>query len=236
MPATYQDILMADDDESVLDSLETFLGTDFTPVRAGGAKPRVDALRLWDRNPNLRLAVVDLMMRNEAGVDTVEEGFALIRTLKQRPGSYVAVHSGYSDPALQARAKELGADDYFPKDVDPEKLHNRLLHQAELQAEWLKSNPPPPEPIRIDPVADARHKANEQWFWSQQERWGRHENEVVAIHDRTVVAAGPDYLSAFMAANAKRAAASQPALTPDDYTFVTVWYVPPDAAPRAEHG
>jgi DNA-binding NarL/FixJ family response regulator len=223
-----------------LESLAALLGLYFIPIVANDDSPVHSALRLWNEDPTLRLAIVDLKMPNEAGEETLETGFELIQELRKRPGSIVVVHSGFSDPALQQRAKELGCSGFFPKDSDPEKLIERLQALAVAQIDWLATKPPSLPATNsatesldaINSVAEARHITDRAWFLSNPALWPERQQQVVSVFDQTILGQGVDFGTAYEAARKQCAALSKPCPNQYDLTFVVVPdVVEPDPAP-----
>lgn len=81
---------------------------------------RDEALALAAGQPDLRLCLLDLTLRNENGMSIV----AAVKEVS--PGTVVVVVSGDESPATIHRALEEGAMGYIPKSVTPEVMTHAL--------------------------------------------------------------------------------------------------------------
>lgn len=125
-------ILIVDDEGDHLYAMETMLRDDFAVVLAGPDNAVEDAISLWDRDSQLRLAIVDLKMPGLNRESSSEQcGVKLIGLLKGiRRDARIAVRSAVQSHENLAKAIESGADAFIGKDWNAaEFLKNvHLLH------------------------------------------------------------------------------------------------------------
>ena len=184
-----------------------------------------EAKAKWSRDPELLMAMLDLKMPGETGEETVESGFALLEEFASRPGGRLMIHSGFSEPELQTRARSLGAGRYFLKDEDPAVLLSALSDIGREVADWLtRHSPPQPGPSldEVNAAAEARHAADRAWFLTTPELWPAHQQQVVAVFDRAVLGEGANFAAAYEVARQRCAAESRPCPSQYDLTFVVV--------------
>jgi DNA-binding NtrC family response regulator len=118
-------LLIVDDDPLIVDSLQYFLGRDFSIVSAA-TRAEAQARLAAAASPPVA-ALVDL------GLPPLphrpDEGFALISELLARaPDIRIIVLSGQNDAANARHARVLGAADFVAKPADPQLLQ-QLLHK-----------------------------------------------------------------------------------------------------------
>jgi DNA-binding NtrC family response regulator len=132
-------ILVADDNQDVLDSIEMFLKFEYS---------RVDTVR----NPNLipetlrsyDYDVILLDMNFSAGLNTGNEGFYWLRQILEiDPGAVVVLFTAYGDVDLAVRAMKEGATDFVLKPWDNDKLISTInsafrLRQSKLEVRNLQ--------------------------------------------------------------------------------------------------
>jgi DNA-binding response OmpR family regulator len=110
-----QTVLIADDDPSVHELLGEFL--DLTRTSLVSAYDGMEALRLVEReNPDV--IVLDSVMPLMNG----HEVLSRLGELKAERGFFIVVFSARDGSEFQARARELGADEYVVKPASMSKL------------------------------------------------------------------------------------------------------------------
>ena len=109
-------VLLVDDDDDVLDFLETLLAIEgFATARAAGA---VAAFAKLTADPEIALVLVDIAMPDIDGLE-------LCRRLKAAPatrGLPVVVLSARPGQKAEAEALSAGADDFLRKPFDNDEL------------------------------------------------------------------------------------------------------------------
>ena len=114
-------VLVVDDDASIRRLFRALLSRTYAVREAASGEEAVEIISSWSPE----LVLLDIMM---PGID----GYETCRRLKALPteqSPQVIMVSGKSAPAEQARAFEVGADDYMIKPVDPAELRSRVeLH------------------------------------------------------------------------------------------------------------
>jgi two-component system cell cycle response regulator len=116
--ATPPALLIADDDDGILESLGDLLSDHYRLTFARDGRDAMVALRLWPFD----LAIVDLGL-------PVVDGFRLVHAIRgsgefQAPA--VMLLSGRSDPQLKVHGLALGAADYVTKPFDCDELMARI--------------------------------------------------------------------------------------------------------------
>jgi CheY-like chemotaxis protein len=110
------EILVVDDHQDQVAALRDLLDTQFVVLPATGVDPSTEALTLWRRHERCRLAIVDLKMpAGEGQVADESVGLKLVRQLKTRMGSRVAVRSAVHTHENLALAIRDGADAFIGK-------------------------------------------------------------------------------------------------------------------------
>lgn len=116
MQSVQEKILVADDDESIVDLIALYLekeGFQVITARDGG-----EALsRVAQHNPDL--VVLDIMM-------PVKDGWDVCREIRQRYGMPVIMLTARSEDYDKILGLELGADDYITKPFNPRELVARV--------------------------------------------------------------------------------------------------------------
>ncbi len=129
MKAKQGDILIIDDNISVLNSLELFLKRYFRSVTAINTPNRIPFI-LSTKN----IDVVLLDMNFTAGINTGNEGiFWLRKILKQDPAIAVIMITAYGDIELAVKAIKDGAIDFITKPWDNQKLLATLMAALKLR-------------------------------------------------------------------------------------------------------
>lgn len=126
MPRT--EILVVDDDQELALTLADFLRQEGYATETAFSAP--EALEVLERNPNLSLALLDLMM-------PLTDGLALMDMLHQKsPELPVIIMTGYATIETAVEAMKRGAEDYITKPFDKqavEKKVGRLMELARLR-------------------------------------------------------------------------------------------------------
>ena len=115
-------ILLADDDDDLLDALGELLSPQYSLTFARDGRQAMAAIRLRPFD----LAIIDLGL-------PVVDGFKLVKGIQgaglhadQSQSSAVMFLSGQSAPQLKAKALSLGAVDYMTKPFDPDEMVARV--------------------------------------------------------------------------------------------------------------
>jgi len=221
-------ILIVDDHRQLLESFIALLEraaplVEWQPIIAESYQ---EARTKWGQNKDIQVAVLDLKMPNESGEESLESGFALLSEFAPRPGSRVVIHSGFTDPLLQERARLLGASRYYSKDDAPAEKLTGLTKIGQDVAVWLTEHPvhnsAAPSLDASNEAAEARHAADRAWFLSNTTLWPERQQQIVAVFDRTILGQGPDFIEAYEAAQQQCAAQSKPCPDQYDLTFIIV--------------
>ncbi len=125
-----QKILVIDDDPNIGALLEDYLARyDFQVTHVTRGREGIDRLR---REP-AHLVVLDIRLPDE-------DGFALLKTIRQQWDIPVIMLTGLQDEADRIVGLELGADDYLTKPFSPRELLARI--RAVLRRSGLPVKPP----------------------------------------------------------------------------------------------
>ena len=111
-------ILIADDDDEILQALGDLLSGRYRVTLARDGGEAMIAIRLW----RFDLAIFDLGL-------PVVDGFGLVRAIRgsdEHQSTAVMFLSGQSEPQLKVHALALGAADYVTKPFDPDELVARV--------------------------------------------------------------------------------------------------------------
>ena len=111
-------ILIVDDNKSIISALEIFLGPEFDHVQ-GISNPNLipSELKRFDYN----LVILD--MNFQAGINTGNEGLYWLNHIKKsNPDISVVLITAYSDVELAVKALKQGATDFIPKPWENSKL------------------------------------------------------------------------------------------------------------------
>ncbi len=125
-------ILIVDDNKSILSALEIFLTPEFQTVTTL-SDPNQIPTELRKRDYNL----VILDMNFKAGINTGNEGIYWLGRIKEiQPEISVVMITAYGDIELAVKALKMGATDFFLKPWDNNKLLATL--RSALQLSWSK--------------------------------------------------------------------------------------------------
>jgi diguanylate cyclase (GGDEF)-like protein len=111
-------ILIADDDDEILQALGELLSGRYRVTLARDGGEAMSAIRLW----RFDLAIFDLGL-------PVVDGFGLVEAIRgsdEHQSTAVMFLSGRSEPQLKVHALALGAADYVTKPFDPDELVARV--------------------------------------------------------------------------------------------------------------
>jgi two-component system OmpR family response regulator len=109
-------ILIVDDDPRMCRLLARYLGQE-----GYGIDTASSGKEMWER---LAAIKVDLVLLDIRLPD--EDGFTLVKELRQRPNLAIIMVTGKSDPFDKVLGLELGADDYITKPFDERELLARV--------------------------------------------------------------------------------------------------------------
>jgi two-component system response regulator HupR/HoxA len=120
-------ILVVDDEEAILESLELTLGGDY---RVHLARSGAEGLAVLDREPEIALVIVDQVMPGMTGVEFLE------KVIERRPRTIRMMLTGYADIGSLVRAINEGRIyRYIQKPWEPDELRldvKRALEAYEL--------------------------------------------------------------------------------------------------------
>src|SRR5437588_2716594 len=128
-------VLVVDDEPSMLRYMQTLLETE--NYRVETATNGAEALRRLEQGPSPDLVLLDLLMPNMDGLQTLE------RARQLRPGCKGVMLSCVSDTKKVVEAIRLGAQDYITKPFHKSDLDSVLKR-------ILPSTPAMPEPIATE--------------------------------------------------------------------------------------
>jgi DNA-binding response OmpR family regulator len=140
MPRSH--ILVVDDEPGVREVVKRYLERDGYVVSTASTGP--EALGIIDRERDIRLVVLDVMLPGLDGIEIVR------RVRKDNPVPIIML-SARSDEIDRVIGLESGADDYVPKPFSPRELASRVkavLRRAPQEGERVE----PAKPIDIDGV------------------------------------------------------------------------------------
>jgi DNA-binding NtrC family response regulator len=137
------DILVLDDDRELAETLQDFLtGEGYTVVTVNSAAAAVE---FYENNPQLALALTDLVMPESSGMTVMEE------LHRRNPDLPVVIMTGFGTIDTAVEAIKRGAEDYITKPFDREAVRKKVgrimeVHRlrrrvAKLEAD-LKSGDP----------------------------------------------------------------------------------------------
>jgi two-component system, OmpR family, response regulator ResD len=110
-------ILVVDDEASVRDVVERYLEREGYVVSTAATGP--EALTIIDRERDIKLVILDVML---PGLDGVE----IVRRVREGNSVPIIMLSARSDEADRVLGLESGADDYVPKPFSPRELVSRV--------------------------------------------------------------------------------------------------------------
>jgi DNA-binding NtrC family response regulator len=117
-------ILVVDDDAELASTLQEFLQREGYTVES--ALSAAEALALQERNPNLAIALVDLIM-------PVTDGLALMEQLHRRnPDLAIIIMTGYGTIETAVEAIKRGAEDYLTKPFDRQAVRKKIRRLMEV--------------------------------------------------------------------------------------------------------
>ena len=127
--STKGNLLIVDDNKSILSALEILLQDDFKEVKTIPGPNQLPALV---ESGKFDLVLLD--MNFSAGVNIGNEGlYWLSRIREMRPEMEVVLFTAYGDVELAVKALKLGAADFIQKPWDNEKLRTTLCNVFQLQ-------------------------------------------------------------------------------------------------------
>jgi len=136
MKSSQGNILIVDDNKSILSTLEILLAPDFQNVTAL-SNPNQIPSELRKRDYNL----VILDMNFTAGVNTGNEGIFWLERIKEtNPEISVVMITAYGDVDTAVRALKAGASDFVMKPWDNEKLLATLKLAFQLNISKMEIN------------------------------------------------------------------------------------------------
>ena len=116
MQSAQEKILVADDDESIVDLIALYLGKEgFAVITARDGEEALS--QVARHSPDL--VVLDIMM-------PVKDGWEVCREIRQRYGMPVIMLTARSEDYDKILGLELGADDYITKPFNPRELVARV--------------------------------------------------------------------------------------------------------------
>ncbi|MBI1749319.1 MAG: sigma-54-dependent Fis family transcriptional regulator [Acidobacteria bacterium] len=119
-------ILVVDDDATMASTLHEFLEQEGYAVEV--ALTASEALALQERNPQLSVALVDLIM-------SPTDGLVLMEELRRRnPDLAVIIMTGYGTIETAVEAMKRGAEDYLTKPFDREAVRKKIARLMEVFA------------------------------------------------------------------------------------------------------
>lgn len=117
-------VLIVDDDASLATTLRDFLQQEGYVVEV--AMSAAEALAVQERNPDLAVALVDLIM-------PVTDGLALMEQLHRRaPDLAVVIMTGYGAIESAVEAVKRGAEDYITKPFDRQAVRKKIGRLMEV--------------------------------------------------------------------------------------------------------
>lgn len=120
-------LFVVDDDAGIRTLLEVAVSLDPRFALAGTAATAADTLAFlretWANHP-VDVVLLDVTLPDADGIE------ALMSIRETAPGARIALFTGWSDNETLARARRAGADAFFPKDGDPQRLLDNLAELA----------------------------------------------------------------------------------------------------------
>ncbi len=126
-------VLIVDDNKSIISALEIFLGPEFDHVH-GISNPNLIPSEL--KNTDYNLVILD--MNFKAGINTGNEGLYWLSRIKEtNPDISVVLMTAYSDVELAVKGLKQGATDFVPKPWENSKMLATV--KAAIQLNFSKS-------------------------------------------------------------------------------------------------
>jgi DNA-binding NtrC family response regulator len=117
-------ILVVDDDPSLAGTLEEFLRREGYAAEA--ALSAAEAIAVLERNPQIAIALVDLIM-------PVTDGLALMEEIHRRnPDVAVVIMTGYGAIETAVEAIKRGAEDYLTKPFEHQAIRKKMARLMEV--------------------------------------------------------------------------------------------------------
>jgi DNA-binding NtrC family response regulator len=117
-------ILVVDDDPSLAATLKELLVQDGYPVEV--ALSAVEALAIYEANPRIALALVDLIIPLTDGLELTDE------LHRRNPDLAVVIMTGYGTIETAVDAIKRGAEDYLTKPFDYEAVRKKVARLMEV--------------------------------------------------------------------------------------------------------
>ncbi len=124
MAAPGCDILVVDDDPAMAVTLQKFLRQEGYEVEV--ALSAVEALALQERMPRIAIALVDLVMPLQGGLELMEE------LHRRNPDLPVVIMTGYGTIETAVEAIKRGAEDYLTKPFDQQVVRKKIARLMEI--------------------------------------------------------------------------------------------------------
>ena len=122
-------VLVADDEPHIGRIIKMKL--EQGPFRVTLAYDGREALEILEREPDIGLAVLDVMMPHMSGLDVLEA----IRQHPRRPDLPVIILTAAGQDQQHHRARELGVNEFLTKPFSPKKLYARAAELAGVSGE-----------------------------------------------------------------------------------------------------
>ena len=128
-------VLVADDEPHIGRIIKMKL--EQGPFRVTLAYDGREALATLEREPDIRLAVLDVMMPHLSGLDVLS---AIRRDSRWRDLPCIILTAAGQDQQFE-RARELGANEFLTKPFSPKKLYARAAELAGVGADDVEASP-----------------------------------------------------------------------------------------------
>jgi ActR/RegA family two-component response regulator len=205
-PRKTRRVLVVEDDKTILNECQHGL-SEFDVLPAGPQDPVRQAREIWDANPDLRLAIVDLSLPEPDAPKAVPSeavGLRLIQELKrQRPDSRILVFTGHGEARNYRNALKEGATALYDKG----KYEDLYAHVRELADELSVSPALPPAQERtasegwseLTPEME-RQRADVDWAFSPEAGLlDKHPGKVVVVYEKKNLVVGDTHQEALCA-------------------------------------
>ena len=127
-------VLVVDDSGIVRERLKEMLSEVSTVETVSEAKDRLEAISLLQKlKPDVM--VVDIEMPGGNGIDL------LVDIKKQRKPPLVIVLTNLSDPQYRKKCMDVGADFFFDKSIEFDKVAEVLRHLSWAYSLWEEAHP-----------------------------------------------------------------------------------------------